>query len=196
MNFWIAAFPEAMVELSKTEAFKQGHLSDWGIGRCSNWPALQAKLDLARREYEYYHDPQHVGRFRRKVRGALDKSVVPLEQIVKGVPSLDVTSPIISIANALLDVSTETSQRKARVLTKPRRIVKQVKCVRQSPHPLTIYQRLSLQQTFTVETTRMTRIYSEHLFVSYCPCSRRLNTQYCPIRANKVSHPSKIDKLQ
>jgi hypothetical protein len=105
MNFWSEVLPKAIEELNKTEAPKQGLQSHWGIRHCSNWPDIQAKLDMARRDYDYIHGPQHVGRFRKKVRDALDKTTVPLQQVVKGIPSTDFTSPIVSISNVLLDVS-------------------------------------------------------------------------------------------
>lgn len=104
MSFWSEVFPLAMTELNKTHAPKQVDPSQWGIRSCSNWPHVQSKLEMARKEYDHDFGQEHVGKFRRKARHFLDKSVAPLQQIAKGVPSVDVASPIVSVATILLDV--------------------------------------------------------------------------------------------
>ncbi|KAH5355652.1 hypothetical protein HBI48_130480 [Parastagonospora nodorum] len=103
MDLWAVVFPGAMSELNTTPAPKQGDLQKWGIRTCSDWPEVQRKLEMARRDYDHLHGQKHVGKFRRKMRDVMDKSSIPLQQIVKGVPSVDAASPIVSVANVLLD---------------------------------------------------------------------------------------------
>jgi hypothetical protein len=112
MKFWDEVFPKAMQKLNRTQTIKPGHPSQWGIRRCSSWPDVQAKIEMARRDYDNFHGSQHVGKFRRKLRDVLDKSTVPLQQVVKGVPSADMSSPIVSVANILLDVCAVMAQLK------------------------------------------------------------------------------------
>lgn len=103
-DLWTVVFPEAMSELSKTPAPKQKDMQTWGIRKCSDWPGVQSKLDMARGAYDRSYGQKHVGKFRRKMRDVMDKGSAPLQQVVKGVPSVDVASPIVSVANVLLDV--------------------------------------------------------------------------------------------
>jgi hypothetical protein len=104
MIFWDEVFPLAMIQLNKTQVHKQLTASQWGIRHCSNWPDVQAKLEIARQSYDHDFGPEHVGKFRRKARRFLDKGVGPLQQVAKGVPQVDIASPIVSVANVLLDV--------------------------------------------------------------------------------------------
>jgi hypothetical protein len=125
MDLWAVVFPGAMSELNTTPAPKQGDLQKWGIRTCSDWPEVQRKLEMARRDYDHLHGQKHVGKFRRKMRDVMDKSSIPLQQIVKGVPSVDAASPIVSVANVLLDVSVRfTLHRRIRGLKQARHIDK------------------------------------------------------------------------
>jgi hypothetical protein len=108
MTFWDEVFPMAMIELNATQVHKQLTASQWGIRHCSNWPDVQAKLEMARKRYDHDFGSEHVSRFRRKARSILDKSVGPLQQVAKGVPQVDIASPIVSVANVLLDVCSKT----------------------------------------------------------------------------------------
>jgi len=128
-DLWTVVFPEAMYELSKTPAPKQKDVQIWGIRTCSDWPRVQSKLDMARGYYDHLYGQKHVGKFRRKMRDVMDKGSVPLQQIVKGVPSVDVVSPIVSVGNVLLDVGTPPPlPYRGKVLKQARHTDRQLRC--------------------------------------------------------------------
>lgn len=111
MDFWEKIFQRAMVELKKLPAPKQANEPQWGIRRCPTWPDAQAKLEITRKDYDHCYGKQYVSRFRRGLCMALEKSAVPLQRIVKGVPAVKITSPIVGVANVLSDVSMRNSKR-------------------------------------------------------------------------------------
>lgn len=106
MEFWDGVFPKAMERLRETPELRKDPKRDWSIRHLTNWPDVQAKLEMSCRDYEFQHNPQAVGKFRRKVRGVLDKSSATLQQAVKVIPSMDIVSPITKVAELLLDVRT------------------------------------------------------------------------------------------
>jgi hypothetical protein len=106
MSFWREVFPKAIDELKKTRGSKQGQMPQWSIHQCQVRADVHLKLERARDDYDHLLGPKYVGRFRRKLRSILDRSMPSLRQIAKGVPSSDIASPIVSVANVLLDVST------------------------------------------------------------------------------------------
>ncbi|KAK6857868.1 hypothetical protein PG995_005567 [Apiospora arundinis] len=104
MGFWGEVFPEAMRRLNQEPLPYSGlYQHQWGIRHLSIWPDVQAKLDMARREYDHYNGQQTVGKFRRKLRHALDKAAVPLQQGMKLVPDVEIASPVVGAIDLLLD---------------------------------------------------------------------------------------------
>ncbi|KAK8062741.1 hypothetical protein PG997_014838 [Apiospora hydei] len=91
MGFWTEVFPQAMSRLT------------WGIRHLSVWADVQAKLDMARREYDHYNGQQNIGKFRRKLRRSLDKAAVPIQQGMKLVPDIEIASPVVGAIDLLVD---------------------------------------------------------------------------------------------
>ncbi|KAK8137126.1 hypothetical protein PG984_005066 [Apiospora sp. TS-2023a] len=102
MDFWSDVFPEAMRRLKEGPLPYNGP-PQWGIRHLSIWPDVQAKLDMARRDYDHFNGQQNIGRFRRKLRGAMDKAAVPLQQGMKLVPDLEIVSPVVGAIDLILD---------------------------------------------------------------------------------------------
>ncbi|KAL5115142.1 hypothetical protein ACEQ8H_006978 [Pleosporales sp. CAS-2024a] len=92
-----------MDKLKITQSPKQGCDPEWDIRRCQDWADVQSKLERACQDYDFRRGSENVGKFRRKMRGFVDKSTSTLRQMTKAVPSMDMTSPIVSVANVLLD---------------------------------------------------------------------------------------------
>lgn len=105
MDFWSEVFPEAMNRLNDESLPEcEPYRSQCGIRHLSIWPNVQAKLDMARRDYDFHNGSQHFGKFRRKLRLGMDKAAVPLQQGMKLIPDIDTISPVISVISLLLDV--------------------------------------------------------------------------------------------
>lgn len=105
MGFWGVVFPVAMRRLNEEPLPRAGYQPQWGIRHLSVWRDVQAKLDMAQREYDFHHGSKNVGKFRRKLRDVLDKVTVPIQQAVGLIPDVDLASPVIGVVNMLLDVS-------------------------------------------------------------------------------------------
>ncbi|KAJ8125353.1 hypothetical protein O1611_g8286 [Lasiodiplodia mahajangana] len=106
MEFWAEVFPRAMEKLNTEPLPYNGpYQSQWGIRHLSGWADVQAKLDMARKDYYFYNDQQHTGKFRRKLRLVADKAAVPLQQGMKLIPDIDVASPVIGVIGLLLDAA-------------------------------------------------------------------------------------------
>ncbi|KAK8118089.1 uncharacterized protein PG998_006370 [Apiospora kogelbergensis] len=104
MGFWGEVFPEAMRRLKQEPLHYSGQgQSEWGIRHLQVWPDVQAKLDMARRDYEHFNGQPTVGKFRRKLRHAMDKAAVPLQQGIKLVPDIDIASPVVGAIDLLVD---------------------------------------------------------------------------------------------
>ncbi|KAI0872212.1 hypothetical protein GGS24DRAFT_468408 [Hypoxylon argillaceum] len=111
MGFWASIFPEAIKRLNQEPLPYSGpYQRQWGIRHLSMWPDVQAKLDMARRDYDFYNGQQHVGKFRRKLRFVADKATVPLQQGAKLIPDIDIASPVISVIGLLLDAYRQASE--------------------------------------------------------------------------------------
>ncbi|TRX87794.1 hypothetical protein FHL15_011316 [Xylaria flabelliformis] len=108
MDFWSEVFPEAMNQLNKGSLLDSNGWQ-WDIRRLTAWPDVQAKLDMARRDYDF-RNGQRVGKFRRKMRLAMDKVAAPLQQGMKLIPDIDIISPVVSVIGLLLDVSSEVRE--------------------------------------------------------------------------------------
>lgn len=105
MSFWSEVLPQAMKRLNEEPLPKGGYHSEWGIRHSSTWHDIQAKLDIARREYEFRHSPELIGKLRRKLREGSDQVIVPLQQGVQLIPNMDMTSPVIGVMKLVLGVS-------------------------------------------------------------------------------------------
>ncbi|KAI0183770.1 hypothetical protein EV127DRAFT_446185 [Xylaria flabelliformis] len=110
MDFWSEVFPEAMNRLNQ-ESLPDSEVygRQWGIRHLSAWPNVQAKLDMARRDYDF-RNGQHVGKFRRKMRLAMDKVAGPLHQGIKLMPDIDIISPVVSVIGLLLDAYCQAAE--------------------------------------------------------------------------------------
>ncbi|KAJ8110804.1 hypothetical protein ONZ43_g5783 [Nemania bipapillata] len=111
MSFWVGVFPEAMNRLNQDPLPYSGpYQPQWGIRHLSAWPDVQAKLDMARKDYDFYNGPQKVGKFRRKLRLVADKASGPLQQGVKLIPDIDVASPVTSVISLVLDAYCQAAE--------------------------------------------------------------------------------------
>ncbi|KAK7423574.1 hypothetical protein QQX98_001032 [Neonectria punicea] len=110
MGFWNEVFPKAMKRLNEEPEPQAGYQPEWGIRHLSVWHDVQAKLDMAQREYDFHRGSQNVGRFRRKLRDVLDRVTLPLQQGVALIPNLDMTSPVIGVVNVLSDAYRQTAE--------------------------------------------------------------------------------------
>jgi hypothetical protein len=107
MSFWEEVFPEAMNQLNQDPLPYRGpYQPQWGIRHLTVWRDVQAKLDMARQDYEFDIGQQQVGKFRRGMRRAMDKAGAPLQLGRKLIPLMDITSPVLGVVDLLLDVST------------------------------------------------------------------------------------------
>lgn len=105
MDFWAEIFPEAMKFLNQDPLPYGGlYQPQWGIRRLSLWCGVQAKLDMARKDYDFHNGQHQIGRYRRKMRGNMDKVAAPLQQGVKSIPHVDIAMPVIGVIDLLLDV--------------------------------------------------------------------------------------------
>ncbi|KAJ2989594.1 hypothetical protein NUW58_g3394 [Xylaria curta] len=110
MGFWAEVFPEAMKRLNQEPLSYSGpYSSQWGIRHLSVWPDVQAKLDMARKKYDYFNS-QHVGKFRRKLRQVLDDVAGPLQEGINLVPNIDIVSPIVGVIDLLLDAYRQAAE--------------------------------------------------------------------------------------
>ncbi|KAI1748401.1 hypothetical protein F4782DRAFT_534505 [Xylaria castorea] len=111
MDFWTEVFPEAMSRLNQ-ESMPESEVCgrQWGIRHLSVWPNVQAKLDMARRDYDFRNGQYHVGKFRRKLRLVMDKVVAPLQQGMKLIPHNDMISPVVSVIGLLLDAYRQAAE--------------------------------------------------------------------------------------
>ncbi|KAI0457387.1 hypothetical protein F5B21DRAFT_93390 [Xylaria acuta] len=112
MDFWSEVFPEAMNRLGQEPLSdsSEAYRLQWGIRHLSVWPDVQAKLDMAQRDYDFRNGQQHVGKFRRKLRLVMDKASVPLQQGMKLIPDIDITSPVLGVINLLLDAYRQAAE--------------------------------------------------------------------------------------
>ncbi|KAI0468397.1 hypothetical protein F4859DRAFT_490319 [Xylaria cf. heliscus] len=111
MDFWAEVFPEAMSQLNREPLPHRGpYQPQWGIRHLSTWPNVQAKLDMAWRDYGFHNGQQHVGKFRRKFRLAMDKVTAPLQQGVNLIPDIDVVSPVTGVISLLLDAYCQAAE--------------------------------------------------------------------------------------
>ncbi|KAI1737675.1 hypothetical protein F4680DRAFT_427593 [Xylaria scruposa] len=110
MDFWSEVFPEAMNRLiQESPSDSEVYGRQWGIRHLSAWPNVQAKLDMAHRDYDFRND-QRVGKFRRKMRLAMDKVSAPLQQGMNLVPDIDIVSPVVSVICVLLDAYRQAAE--------------------------------------------------------------------------------------
>jgi hypothetical protein len=110
MSFWEEVFPEAMNQLNQDPLPYRGpYQPQWGIRHLTVWRDVQAKLDMARQDYEFHIGQQQAGKFRRGMRRAMDKAGAPLQLGRKLIPLMDITSPVLGVVDLLLDVSTAQS---------------------------------------------------------------------------------------
>ncbi|KAI8625203.1 hypothetical protein F5Y19DRAFT_489877 [Xylariaceae sp. FL1651] len=86
MGFWAEVFPEAMDRLNQ-----------------------EPLPDRPAADYDF-HNSQRVGKYRRKLRSVMDKAAVPFQQVVKGIPDMDITSPVISVIDLLLDAYRQAAE--------------------------------------------------------------------------------------
>ncbi|KAK8045967.1 hypothetical protein PG996_014031 [Apiospora saccharicola] len=104
MSFWAEVFPEAMKRLNdEPQPYHGRYRLQWSIRDFIEWQQVQEKLDMARREYDHFNGHQQIGKFRRKLRGAMDKSVQPLKQAMKLVPDIEIASPVVGAIELLVD---------------------------------------------------------------------------------------------
>lgn len=105
MSFWAEVFPEAMRHLNEEpEPYNGRYKLQWSIRDLRDWRQVEETLDMARKEYDHSNGHQHIGKFRRKLRGAMDKSVQPLKQAMKLVPDIEIASPVVGAIELLVDV--------------------------------------------------------------------------------------------
>lgn len=105
MVFWNEMFPLVMEKLKLEPVPSSVTQSDWGIRHLSTWADVQAKLEMARRQYDFHFGSQHVGSFRRKARSLFDNHAVTLQQGTRLVPEVDMAKPIVGAIKVVLDVS-------------------------------------------------------------------------------------------
>ncbi|KAI1130784.1 hypothetical protein F5Y10DRAFT_234803 [Nemania abortiva] len=111
MGFWAEVLPQAMEKLNqKPLPYSGPYQPQWGIRHLSVWPDVQAKLDMARKDYDFHNSQEHVGKFRRKLRLVADKTAVPLKQGMKLIPDIDVASPVIGVIGLLLDAYRQAAE--------------------------------------------------------------------------------------
>ncbi|KAI0100560.1 hypothetical protein GGR51DRAFT_532420 [Nemania sp. FL0031] len=111
MGFWTEVFPRAMGKLKQEPLPYSGpYQRQWGIRHLSAWHDVQAKLDMARKDYYFDNDPRHTGKFRRKLRLVADKAAVPIQQGMKLIPDIDVASPVIGVIGLLLDAYCQAAE--------------------------------------------------------------------------------------
>ncbi|KAF6809111.1 hypothetical protein CMUS01_13744 [Colletotrichum musicola] len=117
MAFWDEILPLAM-EALKHEPVPSG-LKDakWGIRHLSTWPDVQAKLEMAQREYDFHHGQPHVGKFRRGLRKVLDNHAVTLQQGTRLVPELDIAKPVVGAIKVVLDAYRQVAEVREEVTT-------------------------------------------------------------------------------
>jgi hypothetical protein len=104
MSFWSEVFPKAMNLLKREPETAGRDKSKWGIRQLSLWRDVQARLDLAKRHYEFNDQPGYIGKARKKTRQILDKTVAPVQQGMKLAPNTTVASPVVGVINTILDV--------------------------------------------------------------------------------------------
>ncbi|RYP66421.1 hypothetical protein DL771_007830 [Monosporascus sp. 5C6A] len=111
MGFWAEVFPEAMNRLNQEPLPYSGpYQPQWGIRHLAVWRDVQAKLDMARRHYDFYNGQQNVGKFRRKLRSVMDKVAVPLQQGMRLIPNVDMATPVIGVIDLLLDAYRQAAE--------------------------------------------------------------------------------------
>ncbi|KAK7953132.1 hypothetical protein PG988_013826 [Apiospora saccharicola] len=104
MGFWAEVLPEAMKRLNdEPQPYHGCYRLQWSIRDFIEWQQVEEKLDMARREYDHFNGHQQIGKFRRKLRGAMDKSVQPLKQAMKLVPDIEIASPVVGAIELLVD---------------------------------------------------------------------------------------------
>ncbi|KAF2621313.1 hypothetical protein BU25DRAFT_463806 [Macroventuria anomochaeta] len=105
MKFWENAFPAAMQQLANTPEPQYGtKLQDqWSIRRTKTWANVQAKLEMAHRDYNFSFQGQHTQRFRQTMRRVADKVAPYLSQGLKVVPDSEFTRPVINVLGFVLD---------------------------------------------------------------------------------------------
>lgn len=105
MDCWAEVFPRAMKRLSEEEPEpRYGQEGKWGIRDLTVWRDVQARLDMAQRQYDHHHTSKDVGQFRRKLRDMMDKCTVPVQNTAR-IINVDLAKPVLGAVNILLDVS-------------------------------------------------------------------------------------------
>ncbi|KAF6807172.1 hypothetical protein CSOJ01_08360 [Colletotrichum sojae] len=117
MAFWHEILPLAMDAL-KHESVPSG-LKDtkWGIRHLSTWPDVQAKLEMAQREYDFHHGQPDVGKFRRGLRKVLENHAVTLQQGTRLVPEIDIAKPVVGAIRVVLDAYRQVAEVREEVTT-------------------------------------------------------------------------------
>ncbi|KAK8001000.1 hypothetical protein PG991_013222 [Apiospora marii] len=104
MSFWAEVFPEAMRRLNEEpQPYSGPYRPQWSVRDLREWRPVEEKLDMARKEYEHFNGHQKVGKFRRKLRSAMDNTVQPLKQAMKLVPDIEIASPVVGAIELLVD---------------------------------------------------------------------------------------------
>ncbi|KFA78914.1 hypothetical protein S40288_11393 [Stachybotrys chartarum IBT 40288] len=110
MAFWEDIFPRAMESLRNDAASERIRDPAWQIRHLSTWSDVQARLDTARQKYDFHYGPKHIGKFRRWVRGGLDKHAITLTQATRVIPEMAITKPVIGAIRLVLDAYRQVSQ--------------------------------------------------------------------------------------
>ncbi|ETS84739.1 hypothetical protein PFICI_02764 [Pestalotiopsis fici W106-1] len=115
MGFWVELFPKVVQMLQEDPIPSNLDDSKWGIRGLSTWADVQARLDMARREYNFQHGSQSAGSFRRAVRNGLDKHAVAVKQAARFVPDVDLAKPIVGAIHVVIDAYRQASEVKKEV---------------------------------------------------------------------------------
>ncbi|KAK1637798.1 hypothetical protein BDP81DRAFT_347230 [Colletotrichum phormii] len=117
MAFWKAVLPNSMELLrGETSPCVIKH-PEWGIRHLTTWPDVEGKLDSARQKYEFHQGHAHVGKFRRNLRSILNNQTSTMHQVVRLVPEIDFSKPIVGAIKVVLDAYRQVSQTREDVAT-------------------------------------------------------------------------------